>query len=52
MEPPYLQEHCNFIVNDNKATAADVHFLIKLIEKEVLKRQVRLEKEVVLVEFE
>lgn len=47
-------EHCNFIVNDKKAKAADVYFLIKLIEEEVHnKTGVRLEKEVVLVgEFE
>jgi UDP-N-acetylmuramate dehydrogenase len=43
-------EHCNFIVNDKTATAADVYFLIKLIEKDVLQKTgVQLEKEVVLV---
>ncbi len=47
-------EHCNFIVNNGNATAADVHSLICLAEKRVFEATgVQLEREVVLVgEFE
>ena len=45
-------EHCNFIVNDGSATAADVMLLIQLLEKRVLEETgVTLEREVVLVGF-
>ncbi len=45
-------EHCNFIVNDGSATAADVTLLIQLIAKRVLEETgVTLEREVVLVGF-
>ncbi|MCX7633572.1 MAG: UDP-N-acetylmuramate dehydrogenase [Turneriella sp.] len=45
-------EHCNFIVNNGNATAADVLYLIELAEKRVWEScGVRLEKEVVLVGF-
>ena len=43
-------EHCNFIVNDGSATAADVHSLILLAEERVFDATgVKLEREVVLV---
>lgn len=45
-------EHCNFIVNNGTATAADVLYLIALIEKRVSETTgVVLEKEVVLAGF-
>ncbi|AFM10865.1 UDP-N-acetylmuramate dehydrogenase [Turneriella parva] len=43
-------EHCNFIVNNGHATAADVYKLIRLAEQRVFEATgVRLEREVVLV---
>lgn len=43
-------EHCNFIVNNGSATAADVYKLIRLAEQRVFEATgVRLEREVVLV---
>jgi len=45
-------EHCNFIVNNGDATAAQVYRLIQLAEKRVFETTgVRLEREVVLVGF-
>lgn len=45
-------EHCNFIVNNGNASAADVLYLICLIEQRVLEvTGVRLEREVVLAGF-
>jgi UDP-N-acetylmuramate dehydrogenase len=45
-------EHCNFIVNQGNATAADVLHLIQLIEQRVYETSgVHLEREVVLVGF-
>jgi UDP-N-acetylmuramate dehydrogenase len=45
-------EHCNFIVNNGSATAADVLSLIHLIEQRVYETSgIRLEREVVLVGF-
>lgn len=45
-------EHCNFIVNNGDATAAEVYRLIQLAEKRVFESSgVHLEREVVLVGF-
>ena len=45
-------EHCNFIVNNGDATAAQVYRLIQLAEKRVFETSgVKLEREVVLVGF-
>lgn len=45
-------EHCNFIVNNGEATAAEVYRLIQLAEKRVFESSgVKLEREVVLVGF-
>lgn len=46
-------EHCNFIVNNGNASAADVLHLIRLIEQRVLEQTgVQLEREVVLAGFD
>ena len=40
-------EHCNFIVNTGNATAADVHYLISLVENAVYDTShIRLEREI------
>ena len=46
------EKHCNFIVNDNNASANDVHQLMRMIKEEAYSKNVILENEWILINFD
>lgn len=46
------EKHCNFIVNDNNASANDVYRLMRMIKEEAYSKNVILENEWILINFD